>query len=262
MDRKRVIGSATISAWRNAAVFLGTALVVLVLAAPAAYPAEPEPPCRIPDALALKDISLPAAKSAAATDKRLVVLTFGGVRPNGVVADLGNASFPARLSAELGAALPQIEVKVANEPPPGKTSSDVPAALPGLIAKTGAKLVIWGPGGRDMMARIDLGVFAEAIKGGIAAARDSGADLILMDTAFLPAPNRMEMIEPYRERVLSAAEADHVPLLRRHGLMLGWSQDGTLDLAVREPADRQLVAGRLFSCVAQSLAAPIAAAVR
>jgi hypothetical protein len=41
-----------------------------------------------------------------------------------------------------------------------------------------------------------------------------------------------------------------------------WSEDGTLNLAARDPLEREQVARHLFSCVAQGLAAPIAAAVR
>ena len=93
---------------------------------------------------------------------------------------------------------------VANEPAPGKTSAAVPPALPGLIAKTGARVVIWGPGGRDVMARLDLEAFQAAVNGGIAAVRHGGADLILLDTTFVPSQARMVLIEPYRDRLLAA----------------------------------------------------------
>ncbi len=149
-----------------------------------------------------------------------------------------------------------------NEAPPGATSIDVPAVLPDLIAKTGAKLVIWGPGGRDVAANVNVDKFRDVVAGGIDAVRHGGADLILLDTTFVPSPTRMAAIEAYRLRLLSTAAANHVPLLRRHAMMRLWSEDGTLNLAARDPAERELVVRHLFSCVAQGLAAPIAAAVR
>jgi hypothetical protein len=242
---------------------VGALLAVLTLAAASARPSvAAETPCPIPDNLALRDIALPAAKQAVAANDPLVVLTFGGVRPAGADADTQGATYPARLGARLTAALPQAKVSVVNEPPPGKTAADVPPLLPGLIAKTGARLVIWGPGTRDVAAQLDLGAFVTALNSGIATVRDAGADLILMDTTFLPAPGRMALIERYRQALLTAATANHVPLLRRHDMMRRWSEDGTLNMAAREPAEREAVARRLFSCVAQALAEPIAAAVR
>ena len=151
---------------------------------------------------------------------------------------------------------------MANETPPGKTSADVPAALPGLITKTGARLVIWGPGGRDVAARLDLETFRAAVNGGIEAVRHGGADLILLDTTFVPSPARMVLIEPFRNRLLEAAIANHVPVLRRHGLMRLWGGDRTLNLSARDPAEREAVVRHLYSCVAQGLAGAIAAAVR
>lgn len=247
---------------RHAARLIGAILLGLSLAAPAAHRVRAQTPCPLPEGFTLHDIALPAAKQQVAAERRLVVLTFGGVRPAGADAETRGATYPARLEAALSAALPEIEVTVKNEAPPGKTAADVPAALPELIARTGARLVIWGPGGRDLAAHLKLDAFGAAVNGGIDAVRRGGADLILLDTTFVPSPARMAAIEAYRERLLAAAAANHVPLLRRHAMMRLWSEDGTLNLAARDPAERELVARHLFSCVAQGLAEPIAAAVR
>jgi hypothetical protein len=233
-----------------------------MLAAAASHRVCAQAPCPIPDALALHDIALPAAKQEVATDRHLIVLTFGGVQSVGPDAVPKGETFPARLEAALTAALPEIQITVANEPPPGKTSAEVPPALPVLIAKTGAKLVIWGPGWRDVAEHVDLDVFANAVQGGIDAVRRRGADLILLDTPFVPSPTGMALLEAYRERLLSAAATYQVPLLRRNGMMRTWSEDGTLNLAARDPAERELVVRHLLACVAQGLAVPIAEAVR
>lgn len=266
MDKKRVVSGTTIAEprrqlrassprFRQAACF--SAILILALAR-----AWAETPCAIPEGLALHDISLPAAKQAVAGDQRLVVLTFGGVHPAGVDAETRGTTYPARLEAALAADLPQVKVEVANEAPPGKTSADVPPVLADLIAKTGARLVIWGPGGRDVMARLDPVAFLAAVRAGIDAARHAGADLILLDTTFVPSPSRMAAIQVYREELLSVAAANNVPVLKRHDMMRRWSEDGTLNLAARDPAERELVVRHMFACVAQGLAAPIAAAVK
>jgi acyl-CoA thioesterase-1 len=246
--------------WTHSGSCLAVILVLLaVLTPPRAWGA---PACSIPNDLALRDIALPEAKREVAVDKQLIVLTFGGVAPAGANAETLGATYPARLEAALKAALPGVEVEVKNEPPPGRTSADVPAMLADLIAQTGARLVIWGPGGRDVEAHLDLDLFSAAVTRGIEAVRDAGADLILLDTTFVPSPARMARIEAYRQELLSAAEAKHVPVLRRHALMRAWSEDGSLNLGARDPGEREQVTRMLFSCVAQGLATPIAAAVR
>jgi acyl-CoA thioesterase I len=252
---------------RHVSKVTGAMLLTLMIAAHAVHPALigpawAEAPCPVPDDLALHSISLPNAKKEVAADQRLVVLTFGGVHDLDANAEAQGATYPARLQTELSAALPHVAVRVANETPPGKDSADVPPVLPALIAKTGARVVIWGPGGRDVATRLDMGAFLNAVKGGIDAAREAGADLILLDTTFVPSPARMAMIEAYREKLRLAATAANVPLLRRDDLMRQWSEEGTLNLAARDPAERDLVARHLFACVAHSLAGPIAAAVR
>jgi acyl-CoA thioesterase-1 len=240
----------------------GILLCCLIGVAQMGHRAWAEAPCPIPDDIALHGISLPAAQREVAADQQLIVLTFGGVQPAGAEAESSGATWPARLNAALRAALPQIQVTVANRPPPGKSSSDVPAVLADLIAQTGARLVIWGPGGRDVAAGVGLDAFDKAVQGGIDAVRGANADLILLDTTFVPSPARMAMIEDYRQKLLATAAANHVPLLRRHAMMRIWSEDGTLNLGAREQAERELVVRHLFSCVAQALAPAIATAVK
>jgi len=244
------------------AIVVASLLCALWLGAASSHRAQAEAPCPVPAGLALRDIALPDARRAAAADGHLVVLTFGGVMPATGMPMPRTATYPGRLAAELSAALPAIKITVENVPPPCKTAADVPAALPGLIEKTGARLVIWGPGSRDAAARLDLGAFSQALNLGIQAVRQAGADLILLDTTFVPSPARMTLIEGYRQRLLSVASANRVPLLHRHDMMRRWSEDGTLNMAAREPAEQGQVARHLYSCVARALAEPIAAAVR
>jgi len=55
-------------------------MILVAFAAPRVWA---DTPCPIPDAMALHDISLPAARHEVATEQRLIVLTFGGVQPAG-----------------------------------------------------------------------------------------------------------------------------------------------------------------------------------
>jgi acyl-CoA thioesterase I len=250
------------SRWAHNVQVLGLVLCCLIAVAPPDHRAWAEAPCHIPDDVALHDIALPAAKHEVATNQHLIVLTFGGVQPAGAEAEISGTTWPARLGTALRTALPQIQIDVRNEPPPGKTSADMPAVLAEMIAKTGARLVIWGPGGRDVAEGVGLDAFLKAVQEGIDAVRGAHADLILLDTTFVPSPARMAKIEGYRQILLSAAAEKNVPLLRRHAMMRVWSEDGTLNLAARDQTEREQVVRHLFSCVSQALAPPIAAAVK
>lgn len=238
------------------------ALALLLALALAPFQAFAEPACSVPPDLALAPATLPIARRAVAETHRLTVLTFGGAHTAGTEAGDTAATYPARLEAALKAALPKVTVSVRNAGVPGSTAADVPPMLSDLIEKFGANLVIWGPGGRDVALRLDIREFRAAIADGIESARHGGADLILMDTVYIPSPTRMAMMEPYRARIREEAAANKVPFLPRHALMRHWIETGALDLDARDPAARQAVARRLFSCVADSLAGPIVAALR
>jgi len=228
----------------------------------AASPVLADEPCPMPEALRLHDIRLPASRAAWVQQHRLVILTLGGALTAGKFMNDPAATYPARLQAELRAELGAESITVINMAKPGNTAADISPSLPDVLVQTGANLVIWGPGGRDVALRLDQREFQRAVDDGIVATRGAGADLLLMDMTYLPSPTRMALVAPYRDRLRRSAEENHVPFLPRHDLMHLWADDRTLDLDARTDADRAQVARRLLSCMAQSLAAPIAAAVR
>ena len=221
-----------------------------------------QPSCPVPDHLALRDLSLPAARASVLSDHRLAILTLGGAHTAGVDAGSRAAAWPARLEDALAKALPRVQVSVLNDALPGNTAADIPPGLTGLIEKTGARLVIWGPGGRNLPLRLDANEYQRAVQAGIDATRHAGADVILLDTTYLPSPTRMVLIEPYRERLRKTAIAEGLPFFLRYDLMVRWSKDGILNLEARDPAEQRTVAEKLFACIAASLARPIAASVR
>ena len=238
---------------------LAFALLLFLACAPSV---RAEPPCPLPPDATARSFSLPIARRVAAQTHKLVILTFGGDHTAGTDAGAQGATYPARLEADLQAALPDLSVIVRNAGVPGSSAADVPPMLPDLIEKYSANLVIWGPGGRDIALRQDVRAFRDTITRGIDATRHGGADLVLMDTLFIPSTARMTVMEPYRAEIKKAAEASHVAFLPRHDLMKHWVETGTLNLAVRDATERQAVARRLFACIAESLAGPIASGLR
>ncbi len=225
-------------------------------------PALADAPCPVPDDLILRDLVLPAAKKAVSATHRLVILTLGGAHTAGLAVGEPEATYPARLQTALTVALPGVAVTVINDAKPKSTVDTVAPEIPGIIAKDGASLVIWAPGGRDAMLRPNFSGFFTELQGGIDAVRHGGADLILLDMQYVPSLEQWSRIADYRDMLRGTASAYDVPLVPRHELMRAWADDGTLNLDATDKNEQTQVTKKLFSCMAQVLAAPIAEAVR
>jgi hypothetical protein len=238
-----------------AALALATLLAVPLSAGPA------RADCPVPEALALTDLALPAAKAAAKAGA-LTILVLGGAPMAGRAADDPAATLPARLQADLAALLPGVRVSVVNAAQPGAMAADAVPRIGRLLSESGARLVIWATGSREAALGKELGPFVAQVEAGIDAVRAAGADLILVDMQYAPSLARIMNVAPYREALTGVAAKNAVALLPRYALMLRWHDDGVLDLDVRDPDARKIMTRRLFACLAAALAAPIAASVR
>ncbi len=233
-------------------------LLGLLFAAPRAGA---QPPCPVPEDLALSDLALPAVKRAAAAGA-LSVLVLGGAAMAGGAAGDPSATLPARLQADLADALPGVQVRVVNGAVPRATAASVLTHLPHLLVESGARLVIWAAGTREIATSADVDPFVAALEQGVRTVREAGADILLVDMQYAPSIARITGGTPFHAALAGTAAVHDVPLLRRYELMIYWNDSGILDLDAREPEARRQVARQLFACLAAALAGPIAAAAR
>ncbi len=238
------------------------AVIVLWAAGASAAPAASGPDCPVPDALALRDLSLPRAKEAAARTGRLVVLSLGGVATAGAAAGDPEATYPARLQADLRAALPGMGVSVVNQGGVSHPTAGILRNLPEALRQSGASLVIWASGAREAAHGADVDEYTADLQRGIEASRAAGADVILVDLQYAPSIARIVNSGPYRDALYGAAQENDVPVLRRYDLMMQWNDDNVMNLDAEDPAERREVARHLFACIAALLAPAIADAVR
>jgi acyl-CoA thioesterase-1 len=150
---------------------------------------------------------------------------------------------------------------VVNAAKPGNTVDGAVSGIAALIKSSGAKLVIWAPGGRDSVSHPNLDGFFSNLEAGIGAVRQSGADLIILDMQYVPSLEQWSRIEDYRDMLRGTASANDVPLVPRHELMRAWSDAGALNLDPSDKSEQIQSARKLFACMAKVLAAPIAEAV-
>src|SRR6185503_11881718 len=116
----------------------------------------------------------------------------------GTAAGDAKATLPARLEAELTAALPKVDVRVVNASIPRTTAETTVPRMAELIRESGAKLVIWATGAREAALGLDVEPFTAALQDGIEAVHNAGADLILVDMQYAPSIARITNYGPFR----------------------------------------------------------------
>lgn len=219
--------------------------------------------CRVPDELALAGLRLPAAKYAVTTRKALTILTIGGSSTAGVMAKGEEYTYPARLGARLRQAIPGLAVDIVNRGLQGGTTRARVDRLAADLRQTHPDLVVWAPGSTEAGMSEDPGAFIDSLQEGVSAITGAGADLIMIDLQWAPSIARVVNLSQYNSAIAGVAANDDIPLLHRSELMRRWNEDGTLRFdAAAPPAQRLADIRRLFDCIAGTLAAGIAEAVK
>jgi hypothetical protein len=100
----------------------------------------------------------------------------------------------------------------------------------------------------------DVDAFRDTVRTGIEELRDAGIEVVLMNMQFSRETDAMIYFEPYLTAMRQVADANEVPLFRRHGIMRYWAESGFLDLRVREDEKRRELAVKLYDCIGRAMA--------
>jgi len=217
--------------------------------------------CPAPDEFVIAAGRLPATE-AAIRRGNLTILALGGAATLGAPARGTEFTYPSRLAARLGDALPGVGIKLVVNAVPRQPIADLRLKLDADLAASKPALVIWGPGASAAGRGEDLGTFDDNITGVIARIQSSGADLILMTLQYAPSVARIVNLYPYRMAVMRGAERAGVPVLDRYELMRFWSDTNFLNLDATGTAERVRVARTLYDCMAEILTKGITGAVK
>jgi acyl-CoA thioesterase-1 len=217
--------------------------------------------CPTPDTFVIPAGSLPATEKAI-KQRSLTILALGGAATLGAPAQGTEFTYPSRLAARLGEAIPGLSVRVVMRAAARQSDADLELKLDAELAASKPALVIWGPGASAAGRGEDLDTFIGDVTGTVGKIRAAGADLILMTLQYAPSVARVINLFPYRSAVVHAGEAAVVPVLDRYGLMRFWSDNGFLDLDATKSEDRVQVARKLYDCMAEILTEGIIDAVR
>lgn len=200
---------------------------------------------------------LPRTMKAIA-NKNLHILVLGAGSSALPGAGGANNSYPARLQQALKEKFPDTAVQVATDVKPGRTAADMVKILKPALTSAKPDLLIWQTGTVDAVRGVDPDQFNSTLFEGLAIARSTSIDTVLMNMQFSPRTESMIALTNYAEAMRWVALQHSIPLFDRFQIMKIWNDQGTFDLYT---ATKNLdVAVRVHDCIGRLLADLIAEA--
>src|ERR1051325_2155697 len=172
-------------------------LGLLMLAGLASLPARAEEAahtCEVPAWLLTTESPLPKVTEAIKAAQKLDILVVG--TRSSTINTAEAMAWPGRLEGILREKLPAVQVNVNVELHPKKTTEEVAAVLPKLVAERKPALVIWQTGTVDALRSIDPDDFRVGVDEGVAALHTAGTDAVLMNLQYSPRTETMISVTP------------------------------------------------------------------
>ncbi len=190
---------------------------------------------------------IPAVAHAPALTPGMRVLAIGSSSTRGGGAGPGR-DYPSRLAALTGAI-------VENAGRDGELASGALARLRARLAEASYDLVIWQLGMNDARdRRVAPEAFGATLDAGVAAARASGAAVLLLDLQAYPNPPDPARHALFVALVAQGAARRAVALFPRHAAMAAWDAQTLAGMLAR---DRFHMNARGYACLAELIAAAL-----
>ncbi len=175
--------------------------------------------CSVPRDLARFDYPLSRLSQAVIRDSVVHIIALGSSSTAGSGASSPQASYPARLDAELDRRFPGRDFQVANFGTGGLLARDMLERLHTHIISLKPALVIWQTGVNDAIQDVGLEDFRETMLRGVRDIKAAGIDVILVNQQFYPRSERVAGYTDYLRVMREVSEAERVPLFRRFSIM-------------------------------------------
>jgi acyl-CoA thioesterase-1 len=224
-----------------------------MLAAGTALAADPSCP-----AVASPRIQLQATRVALFHGRPITIVALGSSSTEGAGASAPDRTYPARLAEVLRRKWPDAAVTVLNKGVGGQTADAVVARIDADVLDQEPTLVIWQVGTNEVLRGMDEAQFAALLDEGVRRILASRADLVLMDAQIAPRI-KADRLTVYDAIIAREAQARHVPLFSRTGLMREWQTEDPSEAAMIG-ADGLHHTDLGYACVAAVLGQSIVAA--
>ena len=206
-------------------------------------------------------VPLPASRAALRAGRPFTVVAFGSSSTEGAGASTPDHAYPARLEALLRAALPGRAVRVLNRGVGGQDVHEMLARLDADVLAERPQLVVWQAGANAALRGMDPEAFGHALADGLARLRESGADVVLMDSQLSPRVLSRPLHPLIAAAMRGVAAVRSVPVFSRAELMRAWAAAGTPPVDMLH-ADGLHHNDRGYACVAEALASSILRGLR
>ena len=215
--------------------------------------------CAAPPALSMIQAALDRTSSRISSAKPLTIVAMGSSSTLGVGASSPTSSYPSRLEQELRERFPGVEIRVVNH---GVGGQDVPEELTRLgrdVIAEHPDLVVWQVGTNAVLRRDDLSADEQLISRGVAAMKESGIDIVLMDLQYAPRVLARPASDEMERLIAEIARRTQVGLFRRFEIMKEWDRTRQLAPASTIGPDGLHMTDASYACLAKELAEALAA---
>lgn len=192
--------------------------------ATASEPQRPKPPkfvtsCDVPRDLVRLSAGLPAISRALAEGRPIEIIALGSSSTAGSGASSPQASYPARLEAELLRRFPGRDIEVHNFGVGGQLARDMLERIEATVLPMKPSLVIWQTGVNDATQDVGTARFRETLDRGIKLMKAEGIDVVLVDMQYYPKSERVTGYRDYLRVMKTAADANTIGLFPRNAIM-------------------------------------------
>jgi acyl-CoA thioesterase-1 len=236
---------------------LGAAAIAGLLASAGASsavaPAADAPDCASPPALTALDGALDRTAALVDQGKSVIILAIGSSSTLGIGASTPAMSYPSRLERALNDALPTVAIRVVNHGRGGQDAGEELARLNRDLADEHPDLVIWQVGTNAVLRHDDLAADEQLIGWGVAAIKEAGVDVVLMDLQYAPRVLARPAWGEMEQRIAEIARRTRVGLFRRFAIMREWDRTGQLKPAAAIGRDGLHMTDVSYNCLAEQL---------
>jgi acyl-CoA thioesterase-1 len=188
------------------------------------------------------------------------ILAIGSSSTEGVGASAPDRAYPAQLQEDL-ANLWHEKVTVVNAGIGGEKANQTVLRLEDALRTGGYDLVIWQVGTNDAVSGAAEDDFRALLERGIAAAKATKTEMILLDPQYFPTIRDIVRYERYVQTVGLIGEERHVPVFSRYAMMKEWGSRSAAELRSMLSSDSFHMGDRGYDCLAGRVAQDIQSVV-
>jgi lysophospholipase L1-like esterase len=212
------------------------------------------PRCVAPADLTRLDLPLTRTARRLAAHGLVMIVALGSSSTAGAGASSAEATYPARLMAELARRFPTQSVIVLNRGISGERAVDMLARFDDSVAAERPDLVLWQLGTNAVLRGYEHSKSDALIHEGIRRIKAIGADVVLIDPQFAPKVLARSEIADMIELISSAAKQENVDVFHRFALMRHWHDVDGIPFEVFLSPDGLHMNDWGYNCFAKALA--------